>query len=141
MSTSQPPPPPKPSQALAKQGDQVTGVDTHILLMPSPSGPVPTPTPLPFTGTLDTALSADIFVDGKAVATKDSVATSTPGHVPAGGPFQTPPTNQATVDAGSDTVFMDSKPAARNGDTAMTCNDPAPLRNGVIIATGTVYVG
>jgi hypothetical protein len=31
--------------------------------------------------------------------------------------------------------------AARNGDTVMTCNDPAPLPVGTVIATGTVMIG
>lgn len=32
------------------------------------------------------------------------------------------------------------KPAARCGDTVMTCNDPADLPNGVIVAFGTVMI-
>jgi uncharacterized Zn-binding protein involved in type VI secretion len=42
---------------------------------------------------------------------------------------------------GSSTVFINGKAAARNGDTALTCNDPADLPAGTIIATGTVFIG
>jgi uncharacterized Zn-binding protein involved in type VI secretion len=31
--------------------------------------------------------------------------------------------------------------AARNGDKATTCNDPADLPTGTIIAVGTVFIG
>jgi hypothetical protein len=31
--------------------------------------------------------------------------------------------------------------AARNGDPAETCNDPADLPVGQVIATGTVFIG
>jgi uncharacterized Zn-binding protein involved in type VI secretion len=125
----------------AKQGDKVVGVDTHVLMVPSPGGPVPTPTPMPFAGELDGALSADVMVDDLAAATVGSTATNTPAHVPAAGPFQTPPSNEGTVNAGSATVLINGKPAARAGDTAVTCNDPADAPNGTIVASGTVLVG
>ena len=38
---------------IAKEGDQVVGTDTHIVMIPSPGGPVPTPLPHPFVGQLD----------------------------------------------------------------------------------------
>jgi uncharacterized Zn-binding protein involved in type VI secretion len=125
----------------AKQGDKVVGVDTHVLMVPSPGGPVPTPTPMPFAGALEGALSADVVVDNLAAATEGSTASNTPAHVPAAGPFQTPPSNKGTVNAGSATVLINNKPAARSGDTAMTCNDPADAPNGTIVASGTVLVG
>ena len=58
-----------------------------------------------------------------------------------GDAFQTPPANRGTVQAGSPTVHINSKPAARNGDTVMTCNDPADAPVGKIVAVGTVLVG
>jgi uncharacterized Zn-binding protein involved in type VI secretion len=125
----------------AKQGDQVVGVDTHVVMAPSPGGPVPTPVPMPFAGQLDGALSGDVVIDGKAAAVKGSTASNSPAHVPAPGPFQKPPSNQGTVNAGSATVLVNDKPAARSGDTALTCNDPDDVPNGTIIATGTVLVG
>jgi len=128
-------------QPAAKQGDQVMATDTHIIMIPSASGAVPTPLPHPFNGMLDGSLSGDVNVEGKPAAVQGSTATNTPSHVPQGGPFQKPPSNRATVQLGSGTVFINGKPAARNGDKAMTCNDPADLPAGTIVAAGTVFIG
>lgn len=128
-------------QPAAKQGDQVVATDTHIVMIPSPGGPVPTPLPNPFTGMLDNGLSQNVNVQGMPAAVQGSTATNTPAHIPAGGPFQMPPSNQATVQMGSSTVMINGKAAARNGDTCMTCNDPADLPAGSIIAASTVMVG
>lgn len=125
----------------AKKGDQVVGVDTHIVMIPSPGGPVPTPMPMPFNGMLDGELSSDVVVENMAAATKGSKATNTPPHIPSGGPFQKPPKDEATIQMGSATVLVNDKEAARMGDTAMTCNDPADAPNGTVIAAGTVLMG
>ncbi|MBW2525493.1 MAG: PAAR domain-containing protein [Deltaproteobacteria bacterium] len=129
------------SQPAAKQGDNVVGTDTHIVMIPSPGGPVPTPMPMPFCGTLIDQLSEDVVVENMAAATKGSKAKSLPPHIPAGGPFQKPPSNEGTVQMGSATVQINDKEAARMGDTVMTCNDPADLPNGSIVCGGTVLVG
>ena len=128
-------------QPAAKQGDQVMATDTHIIMISTPGGPVPTPLPHPFAGMLDGSLSSDVNIEGKPAAVKGSTATNSPSHVPQGGPFQKPPSNRATVQLGSATVFINGKPAARNGDKAMTCNDPADLPTGTVIAAGTVFIG
>ena len=128
-------------QPAAKQGDQVMATDTHIVMIPSPGGPVPTPLPSPFVGMLDGSLSSDVFIGGMAAAVQGSTATNTPAHVPAGGPFQKPPANRAQIMLGSATVLINGKPAARNGDTALTCNDPADLPIGQVVAAGTVMIG
>ena len=125
----------------AKQGDKVIATDIHIQMVPSPGGPIPTPLPSPFTGTLDGALSSDVSIEGKPAATQGSTATNQPQHIPAAGPFQKPPSNQATVFQGSATVFINGKPAARMGDPATTCNDPADLPAGSVVASGTVFIG
>ena len=125
----------------AKQGDKVMASDIHIVMIPSPGGPVPTPLPSPFMGTLDGDLSADVFIEGMAAATVGSTATNTPQHIPVGGPFQKPPGNKATVMQGSSTVFINGKAAARMGDKALTCNDPADLPAGTVLASGTVFIG
>jgi uncharacterized Zn-binding protein involved in type VI secretion len=128
-------------QPAAKMGDQVTATDTHIIMVPSPGGPVPTPTPMPFTGQITSQCSQTVFIGGQPAAVVGSMAMNQPPHIPAGGPFQVPPTNQATIITGSPTVMIDKKPAARNGDTATTCNDPAPLPAGTVVAVGTVLIG
>jgi uncharacterized Zn-binding protein involved in type VI secretion len=128
-------------QPAAKQGDQVVATDTHIVMIPSPGGPVPTPLPHPFAGQLDGSLSQDVNIDGKPAAVQGSTATNTPSHIPQGGPFQKPPSNKGTVQLGSTTVLINGKPAARNGDKVMTCNDPADLPVGTVVAAGTVFIG
>lgn len=128
-------------QPAAKQGDQVIATDTHIVMIPSPGGPVPTPLPHPFTGQLDGSLSSDVKIEGKPAAVQGSTATNMPSHIPQGGPFQKPPSNRATIQLGSATVSINGKPAARNGDKAMTCNDPADLPVGTVLAVGTVLIG
>jgi uncharacterized Zn-binding protein involved in type VI secretion len=126
-------------QPIAKEGDQVVGVDTHIVMIPSPGGPVPTPLPSPFSGKLDAKLSTTAFIDDKAIALVGSEASNMPPHIPAGGPFQKQPANKGTVETGSSTVFIDDKAVARMGDTVKTCNDPADAPNGTIIAAGVVF--
>ncbi|MDJ0665841.1 MAG: PAAR domain-containing protein [Desulfobacterales bacterium] len=128
-------------QPAAKQGDQILATDTHIVMIPSPGGPVPTPLPHPFTGQINDALSSDVNIDGQPAAVQGSKAANMPAHIPQGGPFQSPPSNQAEIMMGSATVLINGKPAARNGDTAMTCNDPADLPVGTVLAVGTVMIG
>lgn len=127
-------------QPAAKQGDRVTATDTHLIQPPGPTAP--TPVPHAFSGVLDGSLSGDVTIDGKAAATVGSTATNTPAHIPQGGSFVNPPTNRATVQAGSLSVRINGKPAARSGDKALTCNDPVPLPVGsVVVATSTVTIG
>lgn len=128
-------------QPAAKQGDQITATDTHIFMIPSPGGPVPTPMPSPFIGLINGNLSSNVKIMGMPAATQGSTADNVPPHIPQGGPFQKPPSNKGQIMIGSATVMINNKPAARNGDTAMTCNDPADLPVGTVIAVGTVMIG
>jgi uncharacterized Zn-binding protein involved in type VI secretion len=130
----------KLGKPAAKGGDRVVGIDTHVIMVPSPVGPVPTPTPMPFDGPLGDGLSADVIVENKPAAIVGSSANSVP-HVPAGGTFQAPPSNRGSVTSGSSTVLINNKAAARLGDTATTCNDPADAPVGTLIAEGTVLMG
>jgi uncharacterized Zn-binding protein involved in type VI secretion len=126
----------------AKKGDKIVGVDIHIVMIPSPpNGQVPTPLPHPFNGTIDGNLSKNVKIMGKPAATKGSNATNSPSHIPQGGTFQKQPSNKATIFLGSLTVKINGKMAARNGDIALTCNDPTDLPLGTVTATGTVYIG
>lgn len=128
-------------QPAAKQGDKVLATDVHIVMIPTPGGPVPTPLPHPFVGGVDGSLSGDVNVEGKPAAVQGSTATNSPSHVPQGGPFQKAPANRATIQTGSASVLINGKPAARNGDTALTCNDPADAPVGTVVAVGTVMIG
>jgi uncharacterized Zn-binding protein involved in type VI secretion len=124
----------------AKEGDHIIAVDTHIILIPSPGGPIPTPLPHPFDGLLIDNLSADVKIMGMCAATVGSTATNMPPHIPDGGTFQYPPRNRGEIITGSATVMINGKPAARNGDTALTCNDPVDLPIGQVVALGTVMI-
>ena len=129
-------------QPAAKQGDTITGLDIHIIMIPAAAGaPVPTPLPHPFNGIINGSLSSNVFVMGLPAATQGSTATNTPPHIPQGGPFQKPPSNSATIMLGSMRVMINGKPAARAGDQALTCNDPADLPAGTVVAISTVLSG
>ena len=99
-----------------------------------------TPTPLPFDGILDGNLSPNVLVsitrgDG------DSTATNTPRHVGPGHVVRPPAEQPGVVVAGSATVFINKRAAARDSDAAKTCNDPVDLPVGHVVASSTVIVG
>ncbi|HUA45468.1 MAG TPA: PAAR domain-containing protein [Solirubrobacteraceae bacterium] len=124
----------------AKFGDKVVAVDTHIVVVP---GPASSALPHPFSGTLSGSLSPDVQIMGQPAATVGSTAKNVPPHIPTppGTSFTRPPTNQGTVAMGSTTVRINGKAAARAGDPVTTCNDPADLPVGKIVAVGTVMIG
>lgn len=129
-------------QPAAKQGDKIVATDTHIVMIPAPPGsPVPTPLPHPFMGIISGVLSPDVKIMGMPAATVDSTANNIPPHIPQGGPFQKAPSNQGTIKLGSTTVKINGKMAARNGDMALTCNDPADMPVGRVVAVSTVMIG
>ena len=80
-------------------------------------------------------------IEGKAAAVEGSTATNKPAHVPQGPSFQSPPADKATIQKGSSSVKINGKAAARSGDIALTCNDPADLPAGTVVASGTVMIG
>lgn len=129
------------TKPIAKAGDLVVGVDTHVILVPSAAGPVPTPLPHPFSGGLQLALSDKVLIANKPVAVVGSVALGSPPHIPMGGPFQKPPTNKATVSMGSEVVLVGNKGVARAADPASCCNDPADQDTGCVVAAGVVLAG
>ena len=127
----------------ANGSSTVMATDTHIVLVPSPGGPVPTPLPHVFSGTLNGGLVSAVKIGGQPAAVVGSTASNSPSHIPTppGTSFQKPPQNQGKVFLGSFTVKIGGQAAARNGDMVTTCNDPADLPAGKIIAAGTVMVG
>lgn len=125
----------------AKKGDQIIGVCTHTVMVPSPNGTVPTPLPHPFAGILDDGLSSDVNIMGQPAAVEGSTASNTPTHIatPPGTAFQTPPDDKATVKMGSNTVKINGKAAARAGDTCESCDEfKVPVS---ILAVSTVSIG
>jgi uncharacterized Zn-binding protein involved in type VI secretion len=123
----------------AKQNDLITATDMHMIQPPGPTSPVIVPHP--FVGVLNGGLSTDVNIMGSPAAVAGSTATNNPPHIPIGGTFVNPPTNQGTILLGSTTVLINGKQAARAGDTARTCNDPIDLPVGVVQAAGTVFIG
>ena len=128
------------SEPAAKEGDKITATDTHIEMV-TILVPVPIPFPHSFEGEIDGELSSDVNIEGKPAATEDSTATNSPTHSPRAGFFQNPPADKGKIIQGSGTVKINGKAAARNGDQAETCNDPADLPAGSVEASGTVYIG
>ena len=128
---------------LAKQNDQVLATDIHIVLVPVGPALVPTPLPHPFSGLIDAGLAPTVKVSGQAAAVVGSTADNQPPHIPTppGTTFQKPPANKGTIQVGSATVRITGKSAARNGDVVMTCNDPADLPVGQVVAVGMVSAG
>jgi uncharacterized Zn-binding protein involved in type VI secretion len=126
-------------QPAAKQGDHITALDVHLIQPPGPTSPVLVPHP--FNGIISGGMSSNVNIQGMPAATVNSTATNTPPHIPLGGTFVKPPSNQGTIIKGSVTVMINNKPAARAGDTAMTCNDPIDLPVGTVVAVSTVMIG
>ena len=132
----------KPSQPVAKRGDRVVAVDTHIVLVPGPAGPVPTPTPLSFDGRVAERPDARVFVDDESVAVEEATADNVAPHVPMGGTFAHPPENRATLTRGSATVFADDRAVARSLDPATSCDDLGATDNGhLIVDRASVFAG
>ena len=42
-------------------------------------------------------MSTNVMIRGRPAATVGSIAINTPPHIPEGGPFQVPPTNQGEI--------------------------------------------
>ena len=124
----------------AKKGDTITAKDVHLI---QPGTGPPVSVQHPFRGIIKGNLSANVNIMGKPAATMKSTATNSPAHQPIGGTFVIAPgpANRGTIIAGSATVFINGKPAARSGDTAITCNDPVDLPVGKVVAKGSVFIG
>jgi uncharacterized Zn-binding protein involved in type VI secretion len=58
-----------PGKPIARENDQVVGLDTHIVMVPAGPALIPTPLPHPHTGVLDANLSTNVKANGRPVAT------------------------------------------------------------------------
>jgi uncharacterized Zn-binding protein involved in type VI secretion len=127
----------------ARGNDRVMAIDTHIVIVPAGPAQVPTPLPHPFSGVLQGGLADSVRIGGQPAAVVGSTARNTPAHLPTppGTTFGRPPSNEATIRMGSATVRIEGKAAARMGDTADTCNDPADMPVGTVMGTATVQIG
>ena len=126
----------------AKQGDRIKATDTHLVIVPG--NPSPVPAPHEFDAVIDGGLSSDVNINRRPAATVGSTATNSQPHVPqspATG-FAKPPANRGTIsELNQRQVRINGKVAARDGDIAMTCNDPADLPIGKVVARGNVMIG
>ena len=90
------------------------------------AAPAPTSVVLPFQATLTEGLSPDVRIGGLAAAVRGQRGAPTCRRTcPPPGVFTRPPTNQPPCRRASATVRINGRFAARNGDKALTCNDPA----------------
>lgn len=126
-------------QPAARQGDLIVASDTHVVRVMG----VTMAMTFPFNGVISGGLSQNVRIAGRPAATTGSTAINTPPHTPERGTFQRPPSNRGRIVGGSTTVFINGRPAARVGDAAMTCNDPADRPVGKVVAKDrvTVFVG
>jgi uncharacterized Zn-binding protein involved in type VI secretion len=130
-------------QPAAKANDQIVATDTHVVIVPVGPAQVPTPLPHAFVGAISGGTIATVKIAGHQAAVVGSTAENSPTHIPTppGVTFQTPPSNQSSIQMGSATVRIGGQAAARNGDAALTCNDPADAPVGSVVAVGTVSIG
>jgi RHS repeat-associated protein len=121
----------------AKHLDPLVGLDTHIILIPSPAGPIPTPLPHPYIGIVFDPMDyvpvfgATVYINGLPRGTAGTNGLATPPHIPMGGPFLKPPSNESEIFMGSATVLCDGEPQSFLGLPVLSCQDigmPAPPR-------------
>lgn len=84
--------------------------------------------PLPITGTIFGGCSADVLINSRGAATAGSVTAEQDACC--GG-------NQGTVAAGSASVFINGKPAARQGDALAAHSGAGTISSG----SGNVFIG
>ena len=128
------------AKRAAKQNDRIVARDRHFVNVDGSYRLLPHR----FDGRLVKNLSRDVRINGQRAATVGSVAINRPPHTPTspGTSFQTRPSNRGSVRTGSSTVFINGRPAARQGDFTETCADPAPNQNGrVQVEVGNVFIG
>ncbi len=110
-----------------KHLDPIIGVDIHLIQLPAPGPPVPIPHPyigmifdvtdyIPFIG-------ATVKVNGLPRAKAGTSGQALPPHIPIGGTFIKPPTNESETFLGSATVAADGDPLVYAGLPILTCQD------------------
>jgi uncharacterized Zn-binding protein involved in type VI secretion len=114
----------------AVMGDRITGMCAiHQVPNPASGVPQPSPAPLPFSAPLTLGLATRTTIAGKPAALMGSSGYNTPPHVGlhATDPFLTPTLQEGRVLAGSPTVTIEGKPAARTGSQCLCCATPGTL--------------
>lgn len=112
---------------VGKQFDIVLGVDIHIVQPPGPVPPVPIPHP--FVGMVYDPMEfvpmvgATILANGLPRAQAGTTVVATIPHIPLGGTFVKPPTNDGEIYMGGLTVPGDDEPFSFLGCPVLTCQD------------------
>ena len=91
-------------------------------------GHIPPHPPLPFGGQISGGCSDDVLINGMQAATVGSTTTETDACCGS---------NQGRVAAGSSTVFINGKPAARNGDALNPHSGSGAIASG----SNNVFIG
>jgi len=113
----------------AKHMDPLVGVDIHIIMIPSPAGPIPTPLPHPYVGMVFDpmdyvpVLGATVYINGLPRGVAGSSGQALPPHIPMGGPFMKPPSNESEIFMGSATVVVDGDPQSFLALPVLSCQD------------------
>jgi RHS repeat-associated protein len=110
-----------------KHFDPIMGIDVHIVQPPGPVPPVPIPHP--YIGmVLDVmdylpVIGATVHVNGLRRGQGGTAGQAIPPHIPIGGMFVKPPTNESELFLGSATVAADDEPLVYGMLPVLTCQD------------------
>src|SRR5687768_7725280 len=110
-----------------KHFDPIMGIDIHIVQPPGPVPPVPIPHP--YIGmVLDVMdyipmIGATVYVNGLRRGQGGTAGQAIPPHIPMGGMFVKPPTNESELFLGSATVAADDEPLVYGMLPVLTCQD------------------
>ena len=129
-----------PGTPAAVMGDRIMGTCMgHQIPSPPVGNPGPAP-PMPFSAPLLQGLATKVLIGGKPAAVVGSSGMNTPPHVGlhVSDPFMGPPTQQGRVVAGSMTVLIEGKPAAKTGAQCMIC---LGLPGNLLGSAATVLIG
>ena len=127
-------------EPAAVMGDRITATcAVHQVPNPTSGAPQPAP-PLPFSAPLLQGLATTVQIGGKPAAVVGARGYNTPPHVGlhATDPFVVPTAQVGTVIAGSATVLIEGKPAAKTGSGCAVC---AGLPGQLVGTAATVLVG
>jgi RHS repeat-associated protein len=132
--------------------DPVIGIDIHLIQPPGPVPPIPVPHPFigivydPIGQVVGMAINASIsglfggsfkgpvLINGMPAANTGMRVKSMPVHMPIGGVFVNPPSNEGTIITGSKTVHVLGASGARLTSSVITCNDPVNLPTSVVMS-------
>ena len=111
----------------AKHLDPIMGIDVHIVQAPGPVPPAPIPHP--YIGmVLDVMdylpkIGATVKVNGLPRGKGGTAGQAMPPHIPMGGVFVKPPTNESELFLGSATVAADDDPLVYGMLPVLSCQD------------------